>query len=150
MLGAAEHVLDLYCGTGTIGLCIAPFAHHVTGVELQPTAIENARANARSNKIENTTFIAGDVGAVLPTLNADAVVVDPPRAGLTRDAIGHLNTTRARRMVYVSCNPETLARDLKILTQNGWSLLSVDPFDMFPQTHHVENVALLTRELPFS
>lgn len=145
LLGEAENVLDLYCGTGTIGLCIAPFAGHVTGVELQPTAIDNARANARINGIENTTFIVGDVGSVLPSLNADAVVVDPPRAGLTRDAIGHLNSTHASRLVYVSCNPETLARDLKILAQSGWTIHSVDPFDMFPQTHHVENVTLLTR-----
>ncbi|MGM0574122.1 MAG: 23S rRNA (uracil(1939)-C(5))-methyltransferase RlmD [Myxococcota bacterium] len=144
-------VLDLYCGTGTIGLCLAPFARHVTGVELQPDSVVNARDNATLNRIDNVTFHVGDVGEVLEEQGlarpgaADLVVVDPPRAGLRQDAREHLATLAAPRMVYVSCNPAALTEDLAALREAGWSVESIQPIDQFPQTAHIENVAVLER-----
>ncbi len=150
-----RHVLDLYCGTGTIGLCMAPYAEHVLGIELSEDAVENAKKNAEKNALQNITFFAGDVGDVLgeerfvtlsKTRPIDLVVVDPPRAGLMPAAMEHLSQIDAARLVYVSCNPKALARDLEILIDtHGYSLKSVQPVDMFPQTLHVENVALLTK-----
>lgn len=145
-------VLDLYSGTGTIGLCMAPYARDVVGIELQPDAVENARENARTNEIENIEFFVGDVGDVLETADfqevaddVDIVVVDPPRAGLLPDAREHLAQITASRLVYVSCNPTALARDLADLTDAGWTVDSVQPVDMFPHTYHIENVARLQR-----
>lgn len=150
-----RHVLDLYCGTGTIGLCMASHAEHVLGIELNADAVENAKKNAERNGLKNITFFAGDVSDVLgeerfTSLSAerpiDLVVVDPPRAGLMPGAMQHIRTIDAPRLVYVSCNPKALARDLQILTeQAGYRLVSVQPVDMFPQTLHVENVALLVK-----
>jgi 23S rRNA (uracil1939-C5)-methyltransferase len=149
---AANTVLDLYCGTGTIGLCMAPYADKVLGIEMQPDAVENARANARTNAIENIEFFVGDVGDVLETEafsdaagDVDVVVVDPPRAGLLPDAREHLAEIDAGRLVYVSCNPKALARDLQQLTKAGWTVDSIQPVDMFPHTYHIENVVLLER-----
>ncbi len=150
---AADHtVLDLYCGTGTIGISMAPYADKVVGIEMQPDAVENARENARTNGIENIEFFVGDVGEVLETdafaeaANAvDLVVVDPPRAGLLPDARAHLAAIDAPRLVYVSCNPTALARDLRDLREAGWTVDSIQPVDMFPHTYHIENVALLQK-----
>lgn len=142
-----QHVLDLYCGTGTIGLFLSRFAAHVTGIELQPDAVENARRNAAANGIENVTFHVGDVGKVLAEHkpDADVVVVDPPRSGLLPQAREMVEATSARRLVYVSCNPQSLARDLAAFRKSGWTTLSVEPVDMFPHTYHIENVAVLER-----
>jgi 23S rRNA (uracil1939-C5)-methyltransferase len=144
---SGQHVLDLYCGTGTIGLFLSKFAAHVTGIELQPDAVDNARRNAAANGIENVTFHVGDVGKVLAELKleADVVVVDPPRSGLLPQAREMVDSTSATRLVYVSCNPQSLARDLAGFRKSGWRLLSVEPVDMFPHTYHIENVALLER-----
>jgi 23S rRNA (uracil1939-C5)-methyltransferase len=150
---SARHtVLDLYCGTGTIGMCMAPFADKVVGIEMQPDAVENARQNAQTNQIENIEFFVGDVGDILKTDaftqaagQVDLVVVDPPRAGLLPDAREHLAQLDAKRLVYVSCNPKALARDLQDLIEAGWSVDSIQPVDMFPQTYHIENVALLQK-----
>lgn len=147
-------VLDLYCGTGTIGLCLAPYAEHVVGIELQPNAVENARQNARQNGIENISFFAGDVGLVLQedafietAEKIDLVVVDPPRSGLLKEAREQLKTINAPRVVYVSCNPKSLARDLADLSKFGYTIERIQPVDMFPHTYHVENIAVLTRVL---
>ncbi len=141
-------LLDLYCGTGTIGLALSPWAKSVMGIELQPDAVENARRNAALNGIENVVFHAGDVAAVLRDLGdvqADVVIVDPPRSGLMGAAREHIDQVGAARLVYVSCNPEALARDLVGLTEAKWVLESIQPVDMFPQTAHIENVVVLTR-----
>jgi 23S rRNA (uracil1939-C5)-methyltransferase len=146
------HVLDLYCGTGTIGLCMAPYAHKVVGIELQPDAVDNARANARRNGIDNVTFFAGDVAEVLASdafqaevPRVDLVVVDPPRNGLLEGALARLVAIDAPRIVYVSCNPQALAGDLAQLSEAGYAVEVVQPVDMFPHTYHVESVALLVR-----
>lgn len=142
----SEAVLDLYSGTGTIALCLAPAAKSVLGIELVPAAVENARANAALNGIDNVEFIAGDVGAVLTERSpqADVVVVDPPRAGLMPQAHTELARIQAERLVYVSCNPEALARDLATLSPR-WQIERVRPVDMFPQTAHIETVVSLRR-----
>ena len=145
-------VLDLYCGTGTIGLCLAPFAEKVLGIELQPDAVANALKNAATNGIENVEFFAGDVGTVLGSENfrealgeesVNLVVVDPPRSGLFPEAIREILRIGAPTVVYVSCNPESLAKNLVDLCRGGYEIEVVQPVDMFPQTFHVENVALL-------
>lgn len=147
--------LDLYCGTGTIGLCLAPWLERVIGVELVPEAVENARRNASLNGLDGRIeWFAGDVRAVLSGALArvmaarevDLVVVDPPRAGLMPEAVGHLEALGAPALVYVSCNPESLGRDLARLTRAGYAVDTVQPVDMFPQTGHVETVVRLTRQ----
>ncbi len=145
-------VLDLYCGTGTIGLCMAPYSAHVAGIELQPDAVDNAWENARQNGIDNVSFFAGDVGKVLQQDDfkeaagaVDLVVVDPPRGGLLADAREQLRVIDAPRIVYVSCNPKALARDLVELVDFGYAIDSIQPVDMFPHTYHVENVVLLEK-----
>ena len=150
--GRLGDVLDLYCGTGTIALCLASYARSVTGIELVEEAVINARQSATNNGLENTTFYAGDVGEVLAQqrlpqrASYDAVVVDPPRAGLMPGAIEQLTKLRMRRLVYVSCNPEALARDLPKLSLAGFAVESVKAVDMFPQTAHIETVVALRRE----
>ena len=147
-----QTVLDLYCGTGTIGMCVAPFVEQVIGIEMQPDAVANARQNAAFNGIENIEFFAGNVGDVLDSEafeqccdDVGLVIVDPPRSGLQRDAIEELLKIRAPRIVYVSCNPATLATNLVDLSEGGYDLEVVQPIDMFPQTYHVECVAVLKR-----
>lgn len=149
-----QRVLDLYCGTGTIALCMARHAQRVMGIELSGEAVENAKKNATDNGIDNVDFFAGDVKDVLtqaPFIEAreqgvDVVVVDPPRAGLFPQAMTHIQAIDAPRLVYVSCNPKSLGRDLKLLMEEGgYRVRYVQPVDMFPQTLHVENVALLER-----
>ena len=150
-------VLDLYCGTGTIGLCLSPYAERVLGIELQPDAVDNARKNAVDNGIDNASFFVGDVGKVLASPefieargeSIDLVVVDPPRSGLFDQAIDQILEIAAPTLVYVSCNPKTLADNLVALTEGGYQLEVVQPVDLFPQTYHVENVALLTRKPSF-
>lgn len=145
------HALDLYCGTGTIGLCLARRVGRVTGIELVAEAVDNARRNARYNGVDNAEFIAGDVGRVLAERGldrpgaADVVVVDPPRGGLSPDAVERVATIGARRIVYVSCNPLSLGRDMALLRRSGYAAQRVAPVDLFPQTAHVETVAVLDR-----
>ncbi len=150
----ASRVLDLYCGTGTIGLCMAPFAAEIVGVELQPDAVEGANRNARANAITHAEFIAGDVGATLEgplgarVRGADVAVLDPPRSGLHPKALQHIHAIQPRRLVYVSCNPEALGRDLVELRRLGYHPAAIQPVDMFPQTAHVETVVTLTPPAP--
>ena len=145
-----ERVFDLCCGIGTIGLTLAPRASEVLGVEIVADAIEDAQANARANEISNVRFIAGDVRPVLKSLieakeRPDLVVVDPPRAGLTSKVVARIAETSPKRIVYVSCNPTTLAPNAAQLVEAGYKLTRVRPVDMFPQTPHIECVALLER-----
>jgi 23S rRNA (uracil1939-C5)-methyltransferase len=150
-LTGTETVWDLYCGIGTIGLTLAADALTVWGVEVSEEAVARAIENAELNGITNVAFFAGNVGQVVESLrersgDPDVVVVDPPRAGLAGKALRRLGRIGARRIVYVSCNPTTLASDVKTLREEyGYELLRVRPVDMFPHTPHVETVALLER-----
>jgi 23S rRNA (uracil1939-C5)-methyltransferase len=144
----------LYCGTGTIGLTLAKQARSVWGIEISEESVACALENAERNSVGNIAFFAGNVGQVIRDLNdrsgsPDVVVVDPPRAGLAGKALRRLAETGAPRIVYVSCNPTTLAGDFKQLqAQAGYRLVRAQPVDMFPHTPHVETVALLEREMP--
>jgi 23S rRNA (uracil1939-C5)-methyltransferase len=149
-LTGTETVLDLYSGTGAISLLLARRARWVYGVELAQAAVDDAGANATANGITNCTFVSGEVRFVLPALiakgvTAEVVVADPPRAGFHPKALHALITLGARRIVYVSCNPTTLARDLGELVRGGYRLEWVQPVDMFPHTPHIEAVARLER-----
>ncbi len=147
----ADTVLDLYCGVGTITLCMAKAAGKVIGVEVIPQAVEDARENAKRNGIENAEFFCGDAGAAALELEekgikADVVVVDPPRKGLNADAIEALARFAPRRIVYVSCDPATLARDVALLKERGYQLKNALAADLFPRCAHVECVVCLSRE----
>ncbi len=150
-LTGAENVFDLYCGTGTIGLALAGEAKAVWGVEISEESVACAIENADLNGIENARFFAGNVGQSLEELQeqagrADVVVVDPPRAGLAGKALRRTGELQADRIVYVSCNPTTLASDVQVLRDEfGYALVRTRPVDMFPHTPHVESVSLLTR-----
>ncbi|KAA9234686.1 MULTISPECIES: 23S rRNA (uracil(1939)-C(5))-methyltransferase RlmD [Aerococcus] len=146
-----EVVVDAYCGIGTISLCLAQAAKEVYGVEVVPDAIDQARENAQLNGLENVTFQAGKAEEVIQDwvqagLKPDVVVVDPPRKGLAEDFIQSVLEVQPDKIVYVSCNPATLARDLAKFVDQGYQLGKVQPVDMFPQTHHVEAVVGLTRK----
>ena len=150
-LHGTETVIDAYCGTGTITLFLAQKARKVYGIEIVQPAILDARKNARDNHVKNAEFIVGDTTAVMPALykqgiRPDVVVVDPPRAGCTETVLRTFANMKPQRIVYVSCNPATLARDLAILKELGYLAQEVQPVDLFPQTSHVENIALLMRK----
>ena len=145
-----DRIYDLYCGIGTIGLLTAPRGAEVWGLELVEDAIADAIANARLNEIDNAHFFAGDVRLALRELVAragrpDILVVDPPRSGLSQKVVRRIIEAAPRRVVYVSCNPTTLAPNAVQLVEAGYELRRVRPVDMFPQTPHIEAVALLTR-----
>jgi 23S rRNA (uracil1939-C5)-methyltransferase len=146
-----ERVYDLFCGIGTIGLALAPRAGEVWGLEIVEEAIADAIANARRNDlVAKTRFFAGDVRVALRELaeragRPDVLVVDPPRAGLSAKIVRRIIETAPKRIVYVSCNPTTLAPNAAQLVEAGWTLRRVRPVDMFPQTPHIECVALLER-----
>ena len=149
-LSGFERVYDLYCGIGTIGLLLAPRAAELWGLEVVPAAVADAIANARLNEIEGVHFFAGDVRLALRELvtqagRPDVLVVDPPRAGLSQKVVRRMIEAAPRRIVYVSCNPTTLAPNAAQLVEAGYSLGPVQPVDMFPQTPHIECVAVLGR-----
>ncbi len=149
-LQGRERVYDLYCGIGSIALTLAPRAGQVWGIELVERAVADAIEGARRNEITNTNFFAGDTRLALPELleragRPDLVVIDPPRAGLSKKVVHRIIDASPRRIVYVSCNPTTLAPNAAELVEAGWSLKRVRPVDMFPQTHHIECVALFER-----
>lgn len=149
-LTGQETVLDLYCGAGTITLALAQKAGRVIGAEIVPEAIENARENARRNGIENAEFFCGDAADVAAKLAAEdlrprVVTVDPPRKGLEASVVDSVASMAPDRVVYVSCDPGTLARDVKRFAERGYRLQRAVAVDMFPRTVHVETVALLTR-----
>lgn len=146
-----ELVYDLYTGTGTIANFVARSARMVVGIEYVPEAIEDAKANAEINGLANTKFFAGDMKDILNREfiaehgRPDVIITDPPRAGMHPDVVGTILFAAPRRIVYVSCNPATQARDLAALDAD-YRVMAVQPVDMFPQTHHVENVVLLERK----
>jgi 23S rRNA (uracil1939-C5)-methyltransferase len=149
-LDGKQTVLDLYCGIGGIALTLAPHAKRVVGFELNPEAVADARRNARLNQRRNCRFEAGDVRELLADLaeddeRVDLVVLNPPRKGCEREVLQQVAGLAPQRIIYVSCSPQTLARDLDILSGLGYDCREVQPVDMFPQTPHVENVALLER-----
>ena len=147
-----DTVLDLYCGVGTITLAMAKAAGKVIGVEVIPQAVEDAKDNAARNGIENVQFICADAGQAALELekqgvHADVVVVDPPRKGLNQDAIEALARFAPRRIVYVSCDPATLARDVALLKEKGYQVADALAVDLFPRCAHVESVVCLTKRL---
>ena len=149
-------LVDMYCGTGTIGLSMADIAKEIVGVEIVEGAVECAKINAKLNNFENAKFYAGDakdieslfasVEAQHGTLRPDVVVLDPPRKGCTPEVIEFLSKCNVKHIVYVSCDPDTLARDCKMFAELGYTIGEVDPVDMFPRTGHVESVVCLTRK----
>ena len=145
-----ETIADVYCGIGTISLAIAKHVGKVIGVECVPEAIEDANKNAAENGIQNANFICGLAEDVLPNLvqngmRPDAIVIDPPRKGCEEPVLSAIAESGVKRVVYVSCNPATLARDAKILSTFGFTIRYVQPVDMFPHTQHVETVVLMTK-----
>lgn len=150
-LTGTETVIDAYCGTGTITLFLARKAYRVYGIEIVKPAIEDAKRNAYDNHIKNAEFFVGDATKLMPRLHRenicpDVIVVDPPRAGCTEAVLKTFAEMNPKRIVYVSCNPATLARDIAILQPLGYIVDKIQPVDMFPQTAHVETVVLLSRE----
>ena len=146
-----DTVLDLYCGVGTITLAMAKAAGKVIGIEVIPQAVEDARDNAKRNGIENAEFFCGDAGQAALELEkqgikADVVVVDPPRKGLNADTIEALARFAPRRIVYVSCDPATLARDVALLKEKGYALKNAMAADLFPRCSHVESIVCLARD----
>jgi 23S rRNA (uracil1939-C5)-methyltransferase len=149
-LTGKETVLDLYCGTGTIGLSMAKKAGKIIGVEIVPQAVEDAKRNAEENKIDNAEFLCMDAAEATDMLKnrgerPDVVILDPPRKGCDEALIENVAHMAAPRIVYISCNPETLARDLKRFALLGYKTMQVTPVDLFPRTAHVECVVLMSR-----
>ncbi len=139
-----ETVLDLYSGTGTIAIYLAETANQIIGIEQVESAVRNAERNCRINHVSNCRFVQGDIKDKLPQLTEkpQVVVIDPPRAGMHKDVIQQVLRLAPERIVYVSCNPASLARDAAILAE-AYDLLEVQPVDMFPHTYHIEAVAKL-------
>lgn len=151
-LTGKETVIDAYCGIGTIGLVAARKAGKVIGVELNKDAVRDARINAKENNIKNARFYQGDAGDFMVSMadageKADVVFMDPPRAGSTQEFLSSAVKLQPSRIVYVSCNPETLARDLKYLVKNKYQVKKIQPVDMFPFTEHIETIVLLSHKL---
>lgn len=142
-----KNIVDLYCGAGTIGLSMANRARSITGIEIIPEAVENARHNAEINNIKNAEFICGDSGKIFSILNKspDAIILDPPRKGCDRFTVDTVIKSGCKRIVMISCNPSTAARDCKIFSDNGYIVEKVRGVDMFPRTSHVECVVLMSQ-----
>ena len=150
-LGRKETVIDASCGIGTIGLVAAKRAKNVIGVELNPDAVRDARINAKENKITNARFYQGDAGEFMENMaengeHADVVFMDPPRTGSDKKFMSSVIKLNPSRIVYISCGPETLARDLEYLTKHGYDVRKIQPVDMFSFTDHCENICLLTKK----
>ena len=140
--------VDLYCGTGSIAFHVAPQAKIVYGIELLEEAVLNARKNAERNKIRNVSFHCGEVQKVLAGLSLetpDVIVVDPPRAGLSQKVVRHILRVNSRQILYVSCNPATLARDVAMMIDDGYAIREIQPVDMFPHTYHIETIVNLVK-----
>lgn len=146
-LNGNEVLYDLYCGTGSIALYLSSHVKKIIGIELVENAVENAKKNRLHNKIQNCEFLSGDMRVILKTLDhqPDVIVVDPPRSGMHDDVTQTLLEIHSPKIVYVSCNPSTQARDLAILCKEKYRIQKVQPVDMFPHTYHIENVVLLIR-----
>lgn len=146
-----EEIIDAYCGTGTIGLIASKQVKSVIGVEINADAVRDARENAKLNGVENISFYNSDAGKFMVALagerhKIDAVIMDPARAGADIPFLSSLVRLSPEKIVYVSCNPETLARDLLYLTKHGYKVRKIQPVDMFPHTEHVETVVLITKK----
>ena len=149
-LSGGETVIDAYCGIGSISLFLAQKAKKVYGVEIVPQAIQDAKKNAKLNGMDNTEFVVGQAEKVMPAwteegMKPDVIVVDPPRKGCDKALLHAMVDMNPDRIVYVSCNPATFARDLVTLTEGGYKLKKAQPVDMFPQTSHVEVVTVLEK-----
>ena len=149
-LTGSETIFDLYCGAGTIALYLSRRAGKVVGIESYPPAVDDARKNAELNGISNAEFFSGLSETLFPDLiqkgySPDVVIVDPPRKGCSQKLLSAIADVKPHRLIYVSCNPSTLARDLRYLYEQGYNVLEVQPIDMFPHTAHVETVVLITR-----
>ena len=142
-----KNVLDLYCGTGTIGIYIADLVKNVIGIEVIKDAVLDANFNKELNNIDNISFILGKVEDKIKDIkdNIDLIIVDPPRSGLDKKVIPVINKLKAKNIIYVSCNPITLVRDLKLLKDN-YNIEYIKPYDMFPNTYHVESISVLERK----
>ena len=141
-----DKVLDLYCGVGTIGIYLSKYCKEVLGIEINKSSIENANINKKLNNVENISFIEADVSKVLSMkYKADIIIVDPPRSGLNKNTIETLIKINPKKIVYVSCDPITLSRDINLL-KNNYTLKDIKLFDMFPETYHVECVSVLHRK----
>jgi len=152
-LDGDETVLDLYCGIGSITLYLARYARYVTGIELAPESVDDAQRNAELNGIDNCRFIQGEIGKALPYLvrgseGIDLAVVDPPRPGIGRKVARWLGELSPNRIIYVSCNPRSLAEDLRDICSFNYRIERVCPVDMFPHTCHIETVVKLTKSVP--
>jgi len=149
-LTGKERVIDAYCGIGTIGICAAAKAGEVLGVELNKDAVKDAIGNAKLNQLKNVRFYNDDAGKFMVNMarnreRADVVIMDPPRSGSTPEFIESVNVLKPQRVVYVSCDPVTLKRDLELFAKLGWKAEKIQPVDMFPYTRHVETIVLLSR-----
>ncbi len=145
-----ENLLDLYCGTGTIGLTMADKVSKLIGVEIIPDAIENAKENAEMNGFSNTEFFCGDASLIAKKLKdentkPDVILIDPPRKGMGDGLVDTVNDMAPKRIVYISCDPATLSRDCAYFFELGWEVKKIQPVDMFPHTSHVETVVLLSK-----
>jgi 23S rRNA (uracil1939-C5)-methyltransferase len=145
-LTGSDSVLDLYSGTGTISICLSPAAGEVTGIEIAESSVADAVKNSRRNHIDNCRFLLGDILDVMPSVSdrPDLLIIDPPRSGMHKKVVQQVLDMAAPRIVYVSCNPATLARDLGLM-QGHYSVREVQPVDMFPHTYHIEAVARLEK-----
>ena len=150
-LTGKEQVIDAYCGTGTIGIVAAKQAGKVLGIELNKDAVRDARVNAKANGIKNIEFLQGDAGEAMVAMAAqgaktDVVFMDPPRAGSDEKFLSSVVKLAPERVVYISCNPETLERDLKYITKHKYEVKKIQPVEMFAFTGHVETVCLLSKK----
>ncbi len=153
-LTGKEVVYDLFCGTGSIGIFLSSLAAEVIGFELVRSAIQDAERNAKLNSVENIRFFEGDLMNIFRSIpmndiipSPDVMIIDPPRAGMHSRTVGDVLKQAPRRIVYVSCNPSTQARDVRMFCDGGYELLKIRPVDMFPHTPHLENIAVLTRKV---
>jgi len=137
-------VIDLYCGVGSISLYIAKYVKSVLGIEIVEDAIKDAKENAKINNINNVKFLCGDVSKLIDgNINGDTLIVDPPRIGIDEYSLEVINKSKINKIIYVSCDPMTLVRDIKKL--DNYELCNISVVDMFPQTHHVESITVLKR-----
>lgn len=145
-LSGNEKILDLYCGTGTIGLYLSHYCKEVVGIEINKDAIKDAFKNKEINNINNVDFQCGDVSTIINNIEfkPDIVIVDPPRSGLDKNTINQLIKINPKKIIYISCDPVTLARDLNLLKEK-YKINEITPVDMFVNTYHVETVVLMSR-----
>ena len=143
--GSGNNLIDLYCGIGTIGLWLKDNFKNIIGIEINESSIKNANINKELNNCKNITFKLGDASIINKYINGiDTIVVDPPRAGLSKNVINTLNNSKSDKIVYISCNPKTLKRDIDKL--NNYTLKDISACSMFPRTKHIECVCLLERK----